>query len=325
MKEWLWHRLFRGVRRIRSEPSWEEFAGPDWAERIMGLELTDRFHAKQGRTIVRWTLRAGERERVVFLKRHYRLPWLQGLLALLSPNRCWSPALSEWQHLEWARAHGLPVPQPAAAAEFIGPWGRLQSFLAVDELTGMLPLHEAVPLAGERLPGGAFASWKRGLIEEMVAITLALHRRQCFHKDLYLCHFYVAESDTSRVPATWAGRVFLIDLHRLGHHPWTWLWWRAKDLAQLLYSSDVQGVTASDRLWFWRAYRTADRLTWAAAWLEAVIRFKSWNNHRRHRRKQRRIYSQEAARRMLVAKDTARAIQDYNDPVYENTEGKPEK
>src|SRR5262249_7066353 len=159
-----------------------------------------------------------------------------------------SPALQEWEHLEWARAEGLPVPRAAAAGEFIGPRGRLQSFIAVEELTDMLPLHEAVPLAAARLDPRSFDRWKRGPIAEMVTITLALHGRRRFHRDLYFCHFYVPEADTARVPAGWAGRVWLIDLHRLAHRPWTWLWWRAKDLAQLLYSSDVPGVTARGRV-----------------------------------------------------------------------------
>ena len=77
----------------------------------------------------------------------------------------------------------------------------------------------------------------------MASISLDLHRRRCFHKDLYLCHFYIAEEDVRRLPE-WAGRVRLIDLHRLARHPWTWPWWQSKDLAQLLYSSDVPGVTA---------------------------------------------------------------------------------
>jgi heptose I phosphotransferase len=286
MGETFWHRLFRGARRIRQQPDWEEYAGRGWQDRILGLELTDRFHAKQGRTIVRWTLRHQGRSLVVFLKRHYRLPWWHGVLALFFPRGNWSPALQEWEHLEWARAQGLPVPRAAAGGEFIGPWGRLQSFLAVEELTGMLPLHEAVPLAAARLGPAAFRRWKLGLLREMVAITVALHRRRWFHKDLYLCHFYVAEDDTTRVPGAWAGRVQLIDLHRLGHHPRTWLWWRAKDLAQLLYSSAVPGVTARDRLQFWRLYLEAEPLGWATRWLRAAIRFKSWNNHRRDRRKQ---------------------------------------
>jgi heptose I phosphotransferase len=283
MGESFWQRLFRGVRRLRQQPHWAEFAGADWADRIMAEEVTDRLHAKQGRTIARWTLRSGGRSLVVFLKRHYRLPWRDGLLALLYPGGNWSPALREWANLEWARAEGLPVPRAAAGGEFIGPGARLQSFLAVEELTGMLPLHEAVPLAASRLDPAGFARWKRGLAYEMVSITLALHRRRRFHKDLYFCHFYVAEADTARPPADWHGRVWLIDLHRLGHHPLAWPWWRAKDLAQLLYSSDVPGVTDRDRLRFWRSYRRADPLGWLAGPLRAMVRFKSWNNHRRER------------------------------------------
>ena len=79
--------------------------------------------------------------------------------ATLWPDTGWSPALQEWQHLEWARQQGMPVPEAVAAGEYIGPWGRLQSFLAVEELIGMLPLHEAVPLAAERLDPASFRRW----------------------------------------------------------------------------------------------------------------------------------------------------------------------
>jgi Lipopolysaccharide kinase (Kdo/WaaP) family len=284
MKETLWQRLFRGVRRVRQQPRWEEFAGADWADHIMAVAATDRFHAKQGRTIARWSLQADGRRLVVYLKRHYRLPWWRGLLALFWPDTHWSPALQEWEHLEWARGHGLPVPQAVAGAEYIGPWGRLQSFIAVEELTGMLALHEAVPLAAGRLDPVSFRRWKDGLIREMVAVTLALHRRRRFHKDLYLCHFYVAEADTARVP-DWRGHVHLIDLHRLGRHRLTWLWRRTKDLAQLLYSSDIPGVTARDRLQFWRGYLAADPLGGVAPWLRRCVRIQAWNYHRRSRRK----------------------------------------
>jgi heptose I phosphotransferase len=273
---------------LHQQPHWERFAGPGWADTIMQAALTDRLHAKQGRTIARWTLQAEGRQLVVYLKRHYRLPRWAGLLALLRPGGGWSPALQEWKHLQWARAHGLPVPLAVAAGEYIGPWGRLQSFLAVEELTDMLPLHEAVPLAAERLAPALFRRWKRGLAAELARLARLLHDRRCFHKDLYLCHFYVAAADTARVPAEWRERVRLIDLHRLGCHPWTAAWWQSKDLGQLLYSSDVAGVTARDRLRFWRAYAGADlgRLSW---WLGGAARLKAWNYHRRHRRRLARL------------------------------------
>ena len=81
-----WHRLVRGVWRLRQRPDWAGFAGPDWADHIMQVAghrplprqagPIDRplgSHCRQGRRLV------------VYLKRHYRLPWLSGLLALLGP------------------------------------------------------------------------------------------------------------------------------------------------------------------------------------------------------------------------------------------------
>jgi heptose I phosphotransferase len=285
VSETFWRRLVRGSWRLRQQPYWDAVAGPGWADRIMGVAVADRFHTKQGRTIARWEVGSNGRRLVVYLKRHYRLPWWAGLLALVRPGGNWSPALQEWEHLEWARGQGLPVPVPAAGGEFIGPWGRLQSFLAVEELTDMRPLHEAVPAAAARLDPAAFLRWKRGLVAEMARLTLALHRRRWFHKDLYLCHFYIADEDTARPPDDWRGRVRLIDLHRLGHHPRTWWWWRAKDLGQLLYSSDVPGVTARDRLRFWRDYFGAARRGQVARWVRQSVRLRAWNYQRRRSRR----------------------------------------
>ncbi len=283
----LWQRLFRGVRRLRQQPHWPDFAGPDWAEHIMQAAVTDRFHAKQGRTIARWTLGPDSRQLVVYLKRHYRLPWWHGLLALLWPEGDWSPAMQEWDHLEWARSAGLPVPVAAAGGEFIGPWGRLSSFIAVEELTGMLALHEAIPLAAKELDPLTFRRWKRGLLRQMAAIARNLHDRRCFHKDLYLCHFYIDQEDTRRLP-DWRGRVHLIDLHRLARHRFTGSWWRIKDLAQLLYSSDLPGVDNRDRLWFAHRYFGNANLRWSISWIRQVIRLQAWNYQRRHERRLRR-------------------------------------
>jgi heptose I phosphotransferase len=251
------------------------------------VAVTDRFHAKQGRSIGRWVLNADGRLLVVYLKRHYRLAWWSGLLATLRPGRGWSPAAQEWDHLQWADANGLPVPSATAVGERIGPWGRLQSFLAVEELTGMVPLHEAIPAAAARLSNADFCAWKRGLIAEMARIVRAFHNRNRFHKDLYLCHFYIADDDTRRIP-DWSGRVRVIDLHRLGHHPWTREWWRAKDLGQLLYSADVDGVTARDRLRFWRDYHSLAPFRRPSPWLRRIAqvradRYRDLNRERKQR------------------------------------------
>jgi len=275
----LWRRLTRGARRLWQRPDWPRFAGHDWAERIMQVAVTDRFHAKQGRSTGRLVLAAHGRELIVYLKRHYQLPRWRGFLAALWPDGGWSPAAEEWRHLEWAREQGLAVPGAVAAAEYLEPWGRLRSFLAVEELTGMVPLNEAIPAARDRLHADGFRLWKCALARELARLARALHDRRWFHKDLYLCHFFIPADVASFLDVR--GRVHLIDLHRLAHHRWAWPVWLVKDLAQLLYSSEIAGVDARDRLAFWRAYLGSRRRGWFGRLLRRAILFK-WRRYRRH-------------------------------------------
>ncbi|CAN5625908.1 lipopolysaccharide core heptose(I) kinase RfaP [soil metagenome] len=245
-------RLTRGNLVLHAQPDFEAAAGDFWHKRIMQAEITDKLHQKQGRSIARWTLPGLS----LFLKRHYILPWRHGLGAILFPGSAWSPGLQEWHNLKWAEGQGLPVPRAVAAAEWRGPGLKLQSFLAVEELAGMLPLHEAIPLAQQQLNATDFAAWKRRLVHELARLSAELHRRHAFHKDLYLCHFYVAEEHCRNVPKTFRGATVMIDFHRLGHHRLTGPWFQVKDLAQLLYSTvKVPGVTNRDRLRFWKLYQ----------------------------------------------------------------------
>ncbi len=296
MKESFWRRLTGGVRRIWQRADWAAFAGEDWPDHIMRAEVADDFHVKQGRSTGRCIFHGNGRQLSVYLKRHYRLPWWHGVLAAVWPGRAWSPALQELHHLQWAQAQGFSVPAPVAAVEYVGPWGGLQSMLAVEELAGMLPLHQAIPLAAERLDRPAFRRWKRGLVKEIARLSRELHRRGYFHKDLYLCHFYLPQTDiddwrpAAAGPPDLRGKLHLIDLHRLAHHPWTRLWWQIKDLAQLLYSSELEGVTPRDRACFWRLYRDGARRWWTR-WLEIMVRLK-WRRYRNHNRKRARRLQQ---------------------------------
>jgi heptose I phosphotransferase len=249
----------------------------------MTIAVPDRHHAKQGRSTGRWTLTRDGRTLIVYLKRHYVLPRRHGLVAVLWPARPVSPGLEEWEHLAWAKANGIPVPRAVAVGELLGPWGRLQSFLAVEELEDMLPLHEAIPLAYREQDPEVYARWKRGLVAELARLTRELHRRKTFHQDLYLCHFYVARDDIRTPPASWRGRVTIIDFHRLARRRVASAWWQAKDLGQLLYSTfDVPGVTDRDRVRFWKLYRSGD---WGTApppsWLRAVAKVRAGRSARK--------------------------------------------
>ena len=147
-----WRRLVGPVCRLRTRPDWERFAGPGWVERIMDMPVTDRFHAKQGRSVGRLRLPAlagGARPA-------YRLPQapLQApLVARTAGDALASRGLVAGLSGVGPSRMGPPAGRAGASCcrrrRVHRSSRRLQSFLAVEELTDMLPLHEAIPLAAQ--------------------------------------------------------------------------------------------------------------------------------------------------------------------------------
>jgi heptose I phosphotransferase len=255
----LWHRLLRGSRWTWIDERFRAALPADLDARVMSLESRDRYHAKQGRSTARVVFHAPSGPLPVYLKRHYRLPWLKRLAALIDPAGGHSPGAAEWHHLERVRALGIAVPEVVAAGERIGPGVRLQSFLMVADLVNSQPLHEAIPALQRQFDPVTFRAWKHAVIDAIAGITATLHGASLFHKDLYLCHFFVDTRRPQRAAADGAAhglRLTLIDLHRLGHHPLRAGRWRRKDLGQLLFSTyGVAGIDDRDRLRFWGRYR----------------------------------------------------------------------
>lgn len=273
---------------------WFEQQAADWrrlslpsGDALMAADLRDLLHVKQGRSIVRHRVRTGSKIQSIFLKRHYRSSWLAGLAASVIPTGNWSDARCEASHLQWAHDNGFRVPRVVAVGQKSGPGLKLQGYLALEELAGMMALHEAIPRAARTLPPMQFQKWKRGLTRALAAVVARLHGLRHFHKDLYLCHFFVPDQAISAEPQSW-DRLTMIDLHRLGHHPWAAAWWRLKDLAQLMYSSDIEGVTARDRLRFLRCYSGAGRRSSLLRWFVGI----RWRNYQRHN--QRRVAGRAA-------------------------------
>lgn len=275
-----WQRLLRGSKWTWRSDRLGAGLPADLDATVMTLESADRFHAKQGRSTARYVFHTPAGPLPVYLKRHYRLPWRSRVGALLRPEGHHSPASAEWAHLERVKALGVAVPEPVAAGEAIGPWGELQSYLIVAELTGCDPLHEAIPALANSLDKSAFAAFKRALVAELAEITATLHQARVFHKDLYLCHFYL---DMNRASPS-QPRVHLIDLHRLAEHRWSAHRWRWKDLGQLLFSTyGVTGITYRDRLRFWVKYRKRLSLS-HARWHLTMVDLKA-NQYLAHNRK----------------------------------------
>lgn len=260
-------RLVRGTRWSWRSERHTSTLPADLDATVMSLESADRHHAKQGRLTARVRFDAGAASLSVYLKRHYQLPWLNRLAALLHPAGRHSPASAEWAHLERARSLGIPVPEVVAVGEWVGPWGALRSYLMVAELVGHSPLHEAIPELASTLEPAAFETLKRSLVIEMAEIAAKLHDAHAFHKDLYLCHFFL---DRSPIPRQ-GRRLCLIDLHRLAVHRWTAPRWRWKDLGQLLFSTlGVPGIEDRDRLRFWMHYRRRSKMLFPGLQLRFV-------------------------------------------------------
>jgi heptose I phosphotransferase len=289
-----WERWDRGVSWTWVNDRYRDALPADLESGVMSLETSDRLHVKQGRSTARVIFHGGRpvltpigaapRALSVYLKRHYRLPWSARLAATIHPGGGYSPAAEEWRHLERGRALGIEVPEVVAAGERIGPRGGLTSFLMVAELTGCEALHEALPGLADRLDPDAFERLKRRVIAAMARIASTLHSARLFHKDLYLCHFFL---DLGRLGRDCRDiRLVLIDLHRLTSARLLPAWLRWKDLGQLLYSTfGVDGIDDRDRLRFWRLYRKGCRLA-VPSWQATIVGFRA-GRYRAHNRKRR--------------------------------------
>jgi heptose I phosphotransferase len=243
-----------GSTRSWADPAWVAAGGPSDVDTIMSQSVTDRFHTKQGRSTGRWVI-PGEPGLVVYLKRHYRLSRWRTWAARWWPGRAWSPARQELENLARAADLGIPVPQPLAIGERLDPAVGLQSYLAVRELTGCRALNELLPDVARELAPLAFRRWKRLVSAELARLTQRLHGHGYFHKDWYLCHFFVHPK------LQWAthadalqGQVQVIDWQRMTRHRWLAWYYRIKDLAQLAYSTLGLPITDRDRMFFLRQY-----------------------------------------------------------------------
>jgi heptose I phosphotransferase len=65
--------------------------------------------------------------------------------------------------------------------------------------------------------------------------------------------------------------------------------WQIKDLAQLLYSSLLDGVDVRDRLQFWRFYWEPGHRGRLARWFQQLIVIKAGRYHRHNARHQSRL------------------------------------
>lgn len=216
-------------------------AGYGTPQRFLFPAAAELVRRLPGRANWRFTVHQGGRPLTVFLKRH------------AAGGGARPPGVTEWDNHALLRDHGVAVPEPVAAGQT--PDGA--SFFCSRCLDGALPLDRHLADAGRR---------DRRLPARLGGLVRKLHRIPLCHRDLYLCHVFLRPADRS---------LFLIDLQRVLGRPGGRLRsrWLVKDLAALLHSSALPGVTRSDRLRFLLAYLGQQRSDAATrAWARRISR-----------------------------------------------------
>lgn len=248
--------------------------GDDVYEKIAAMTATGDHHAKQGRSTGRYLLPTERGLVGVYVKKYFALSFRERWLTPLSEL----PGPREWENTRRAGELGIPVPELILAAA--DPNRPCKSLLVTRELAGYLPLHRYLParwLADRGSPARrrAFFAFKRRLVARLAEMTRRLHAANLFHRDLYLCHFFLAETESGAD----GFQLVLIDWGRLIESRRDR--WRIKDLAQLLFSSDLAGINRSDRLRFLLQYLGIRRLNPEA---RALARKVTWKAalYRRH-------------------------------------------
>lgn len=236
---------------------------------IAAWNPTDDYVEKQGRSTGRYRVEVAGRTLNLYVKKHVKLPWWQ---RKFGPKAAF-PGPSEHANIERVAALGVRVPETI----FAGADGdaKCGSLFATRALDGYLPLHLYVagPLA--KLPAEARHRRKQSLVRRLVDVARRLHGERLYHRDFYLCHFYLRDDADCEDGFD----LVLIDLGRLLESRLTR--WQIKDLAGLLFSSEVDGVTRTDRLRFFRQYLGLKKLDTRAKRLARRVEAKA-ERYRRH-------------------------------------------
>jgi len=186
-----------------------------------------------------------------FLKLHLGIGWAEVFKDLIQLRLPVTSAENEWNAIN--RLHELEIATMTVTA--YGKKGfnpaRQKSFLVTEDLNNTVSLEEYCSDWVEQKPP---YSIKRRLIEEIARISREMHANGICHRDFYICHFLLHNSENV-VSLEENLRLSLIDLHRaliksnLGSR------WIVKDIAGLHFSSMDIGLTQRDLFRFMRSYK----------------------------------------------------------------------
>ena len=201
----------------------------------------------------------GSRTTHAYFKRHYSHPPRYRRL-LPFTRRPWSaPGLAEAHAVGACQRAGVRTMNVIAAGQSAADHrGVVRSLFMSEEIVGSRQADHfwpqtIAPLNGDKLN----VVKRRRLLQAMGQVIRKLHQAGLFHRDLYWCHFFVAEAEVGHFD------VWLIDLQRLHRRRGGLrLYPTYKDLGQFLFSAPPppKGPTTEERRWWYACYRGCKRL-----------------------------------------------------------------
>jgi len=219
-----------------------------WVDRMQGRV----FRSVEGRR----TLRVKLGNRVMFLKRHRGVGWLEIAKNLLAGRLPVLGAGNEFRAARVLLAAGVSVPEPLGYAERGDNPATRDSFILSTAIEPNISLEDLATTWRETRPPAA-DRWR--LLSEVADLVAALHRNGVNHRDLYICHFLMRPDSYPATP-----ELTLIDLHRAQVRLSVPRRWLVKDLGALWFSAADTLPTRRDAFRFIRRYTNAslrDELT----------------------------------------------------------------
>ncbi|ORU92071.1 MAG: lipopolysaccharide kinase [Cycloclasticus sp. symbiont of Poecilosclerida sp. N] len=186
-----------------------------------------------------------------FAKIHKGVGWGEIVKNLLLGRLPVLGAVNEYEAINALTKIGIKTMTLAAYGRRGWNVAELESFVITESLEPAVSLED---LSMGWVKNKPDLKLKRALIRHVAAITRQLHDNGINHRDLYICHFLLKESDLKSALNVDELPLYLIDLHRVQIRDFVPERWRVKDLAALYFSSMHIGLTQRDFYRFIKAY-----------------------------------------------------------------------
>jgi heptose I phosphotransferase len=205
------------------------------------------YRQKEGRR----TLRFENNGAGYFLKVHMGVGWLEIIKNLVQLRLPVIGATNEWEAINKLHQLGVGTMSLVGFGKRGSNPSKQLSFVLTEELEDMVSLEDFCAPWKDTPPSYRV---RKTLVEALALDAATVHNSGMNHRDFYICHFLMKNSDPLLAGEKALPRLYLIDLHRAQMRAQVPTRWLVKDLASLYFSAVDIGLTRRDVVRFLRYY-----------------------------------------------------------------------